>query len=272
MIKDVLAPVMNVLHRNNVGIIGSGTKTLMLCPGYGCSQDVWRHIVERLKSEYKIILFDNVGAGRSDLQAYDREKYSSLQGYADDVVEILEALRGGKVSFVGHSVGATIGMLAVVKKPGLFEKLVMIGPSPRYVNDPPDYIGGFEPKEMKEILDLMDADYAKWTNIFAPLIMGKTESTELQAELVRSFCSVKPEIAKHFGRVTFLSDNRAEVPKVKIPTLIMQCSEDIIAPMEVAHYLTRHMPISTLQLLQAKGHCPHLSYPDEVAERIRAFV
>jgi sigma-B regulation protein RsbQ len=228
-------------------------------------------MVDRLKSHYKIILFDNVGAGKSDLSAYDFDKYSTLQGYASDVIEILEDLSLGKVTFVGHSVGATIGMLAVAERPELFTKLIMIGPSPRYVNDPP-YIGGFEQEQMEGILGLLDSDYRAWANTFGPIIMGNPERPELGEELIANFCSINPEIAKHFGRVTFLSDNREDVPKVKIPTMILQCSEDVIAPVEVGNYLTRHMPVSSLHVLQAKGHCPHLSFPDEVAEKIRSFV
>lgn len=262
---------VNVLNRNNVGIIGEGEKTLMLCPGFGCSQDVWRHIVDRLKPHYKIILFDNVGAGKSDLTAYDFSKYSTLHGYATDVIEILEDMDPGKITFAGHSVGATIGMLAVVRRPELFAKLVMIGPSPRYVNDPP-YIGGFEQEQMDGILGLLESDYTTWAKTFGPIIMGNPERPELGEELISNFCSVKPEIAKHFGRVTFLSDNREDVPKVKIPTMILQCSEDVIAPVEVGNYLTQNIPVSSLHLLQAKGHCPHLSFPDEVSEKIRSFV
>jgi sigma-B regulation protein RsbQ len=261
----------NVLARNNVSIAGAGEKTIMLCPGYGCSQEVWRHIVDRVSDSYKIILFDNVGSGKSDLDAYDYTKYGTLHGYADDVIEILEELDPGKVTFVGHSVGGTIGMLAVAKRPELFSKLVMIGPSPRYVNDPP-YIGGFDQDQMDGILSMLDSDYTGWANTFGPIIMGNPERPELGQELIDNFCSVKPEIGKHFGRVTFLSDNREDVPKVRIPTMILQCSEDVIAPLEVGQYLTRNMPVSTLQILQAKGHCPHLSFPDEIAEKIRGFV
>lgn len=263
---------MGSLERNNVNVLGSGEKVLMFCPGFGCDQNVWRHIVREIINDYKIILFDNVGTGKSDKNAYNKHKYSTLQGYADDVLEILDDLKVGKVNFVGHSVGATIGMLAVIKDPAKFEKLLMIGPSPRYINDPPEYIGGFEQEQMDGILQIMENDYYAWAKTFGPIIMGNTDRPELGLELTDNFCSVDPEIAKHFGRVTFLNDSRQELHKIKIPTLILQCVEDVIAPVEVGNYLTKHIPVSTLRVLNATGHCPHLSYPEETIDAIRMFV
>lgn len=255
-----------------MNVVGRGEKILMFGPGFGCDQNVWRHIVKEISGEYKIMLYDNVGCGKSDKSAYDKEKYNSLQGYADDILEILEDLNLGKVSFVGHSVGATIGMLAVVKDPSKFEKLLMIGPSPRYINDPPEYIGGFEQEQMEGILQIMENDYTAWAKTFGPVIMGNADRPELGEELTDNFCSVDPEIAKHFGRVTFLNDCRSELPKIKVPTLILQCSEDVIAPFEVGNYLQKNIPVSTLRVLNATGHCPHLSFPDETIEAIKMFV
>ena len=261
----------DILKSNHVNVVGDGQKTIMLGHGFGCDQNVWRYLVDDLKRDFRIILFDNVGAGQSDLTRYDWEKYSTLQGYADDVIEILDALECDKATFIGHSVGSTIGMLAVIKAPVRFEKLVMIGPSPRYVNDPP-YVGGFEPEQMAQLIDWMEKDYQGWAEYIAPLIMANPDRAELGKELIGNFCSVEPEIGKHFGRVTFMNDCRSEVSKVKIPALILQCSEDVVAPLEVGRYLAEHMSVSTLRVLQATGHCPHLSYPEETIQAIRSFV
>jgi sigma-B regulation protein RsbQ len=244
---------------------------MVFAHGFGCDQNMWRFIWPAFADRYRIILFDHVGCGGSDLKAYDAGKYASLEGYADDVIDICRELgiKGGV--FVGHSVSAMIGAIASVKAPEIFHDLVMIGPSPRYIDDP-DYIGGFTEAQIIELLDFLDANHMGWSQAMAPLIMGNPDRPELGEELTNSFCMTDPEIAKHFARVTFLSDNRADLPQVTARSLVLQCSEDVIAPQAVGEYVHRHLPESTYILLQATGHCPNLSAPDETVAAMKAFL
>jgi sigma-B regulation protein RsbQ len=262
---------MSTLTKHNVNVAGSGAKTIVFAHGFGCDQNMWRYVAPAFEGRYRTVLFDHVGAGKSDASAYDRAKYSSLNGYAQDVLAIAEALdiRGGV--FVGHSVSAMIGMLAAVKEPDRFEKLVLVGPSPCYV-DAADYTGGFKRGDIEELLDFLDSNYLGWSSALAPRIMGNPDRPELGDELKNSFCRADPEIAKHFARVTFLSDNRADVPKVGAECLILQCASDVIAPPAVGEYLHRHLPRSTLVLMKATGHCPNLSAPEETIAAIDAFL
>ena len=262
---------MSVRARNNIQISGRGTKPMIFAHGYGCDQNMWRFVAPGFEEDYRIILFDHVGAGKSDLSAFDRAKYGALDGYADDVLEICREVRAEGAIFVGHSVSAMIGVLAAIKEPGRFDKLVLIGPSPRYVNDD-DYIGGFERNDIDELLDFLDSNYLGWSSTMAPVIMGNPDRPELGEELANSFCRTDPEIAKHFARVTFLSDNRADLPKVETSSLILQCAQDAIAPEAVGHYVHRHLPNSELVLMRATGHCPNLSAPEETYAAMRAFV
>jgi sigma-B regulation protein RsbQ len=217
------------------------------------------------------VLFDHVGAGHSDISAYDREKYGSLRGYVDDVLEILDTLRLTGVVFVGHSVSAIIGVLAAAERPELFDRLVLVGPSPRYVDDQ-GYVGGFSRPDIEELLDSLDSNYLGWSAAMAPVIMGNPDRPELGTELTNSFCRTDPEIARHFARVTFLSDNRADLARVRTPALILQCSDDVIAPTAVGDYVHREMPGSTLVRLAATGHCPNLSAPQETVAAIKAYL
>jgi sigma-B regulation protein RsbQ len=262
---------VTVLKRNNVQVSGSGTRAMMFAHGFGCDQNMWRLVVPAFEKDFKIILFDHVGAGGSDLSAYAPEKYSSLDGYADDIIEIVRALGLKDAVFVGHSVSGMIGVLADAKAPGLLEALVMVGPSARYINDG-DYIGGFSAEQIEELLTFLDNNHMGWSQAMAPTIMGNANRPELGEELTNSFCRTDPEIAKHFARVTFTSDNRADLKKVKARSLILQCSDDVIAPMAVGEYIHRHLPDSKLVVMQATGHCPNLSAPDETIAEIRAFV
>src|ERR1700710_260567 len=257
--------------RNNVHITGHGERAMMFAHGFGCDQNMWRYVAPAFETEFRTILFDYVGAGRSDLSAYDPEKYASLDGYAHDVIELCRALdvRGG--IFVGHSVSAMVGVLASKKAPELFDKLVMVGPSPRYIDDS-DYVGGFTEAQIHELLEFLDSNHMGWSQAMAPMIMGNPERPELGEELTNSFCRTDPEIAKAFARVTFMSDNRADLARVKARTLILQCSEDIIAPSEVGDYVHRHIAGSKLVIMNATGHCPNLSAPAETVAAIRAFV
>jgi len=217
------------------------------------------------------VLFDHVGAGQSDLSAYSRTKYSTLQGYADDILEICAELDLQDAVFVGHSVSAMIGLLAAIKEPDRFESLVMIGPSPRYVDDG-EYVGGFTRQDIDELLEFQDSNYLGWASRLGPAIMGNADRPELAAELTNSFCRTDPAIAKQFAAVTFLSDNRADLPNVKARSLVLQCQQDVIAPVAVGEYTHRHLPNSRLVVLNATGHCPHLSAPDETIAAIRAFL
>ena len=262
---------MSILKRNNVKISGTGQQAMMFAHGFGCDQNMWRFVAPAFEDEYKVILFDHVGAGRSDLTAYNRTKYSTLRGYADDVLEICRELDVTGGIYVGHSVSAMIGVLAAIKEPERFEKLVLIGPSPCYINDH-DYVGGFAREDIEALLDSLESNYLGWSRTMAPAIMGNPDRPELGEELTNSFCRTDPEIANHFARVTFLSDNRADLPKLKTEALILQCSNDVIAPEAVGQYVHRVLDNSQLVVMQATGHCPNLSAPDETIAAMRAFL
>jgi len=260
-----------VLSRNNVRVGGApGGVPMMFAHGFGCDQNMWRFVEPEFR-DFRTILFDYVGAGGSDFSAYSRERYGSLQGYARDVVEIADELgvRGGV--FVGHSVSAMIGAMAAIERPELFDKLVMIGPSPSYI-DEEGYTGGFSRAQVEELLEFLDSNHMGWSQAMAPMIMGNPERPELGEELTNSFCATDPEIARNFARATFLSDNRGDLPKIPARTLVLQCSNDVIAPDAVGEYVHRAIPDSTLVRLSATGHCPNLSHPEETVEAIRAFV
>lgn len=262
---------MSSATRNNVKISGAGTTTMMFAHGFGCDQNMWRFVAPAFEDRYTTVLFDHVGAGRSDLSAYDPAKYADLSGYADDVVEIARDLRLRGAIFVGHSVSAMIGAIAAIRAPEIFEALVMVSPSPRYIDDD-GYVGGFSADQIDELLDLLEENPLGWSAAMAPVIMANPDRPELGEELNNSFCRTDPEIAKAFARVTFTSDNRADLPRVSTRTLVLQCSEDVIAPAQVGAYVHDHLPNSELIILNATGHCPNLSAPDEVIDAIRAFV
>jgi sigma-B regulation protein RsbQ len=244
---------------------------MMFAHGFGCDQNMWRYVAPAFENEFRTIVFDHVGAGGSDLSAYDPAKYADLAGYADDIVEIGQALGLSRAVFVGHSVSAMIGMLASFKAPDMFESLVFVGPSPRYINDD-GYTGGFTATQIAELLDFLADNHLGWSSAMAPAIMGNPERPELGEELANSFCRTDPDIAKAFARVTFMSDNRADLARIKARTLILQCSEDIIAPLAVGDYVHRNVADSRLVVMKATGHCPNLSAPDETIAAIRAFV
>jgi sigma-B regulation protein RsbQ len=260
-----------VAKRNNVTVLGAGKQPMLFAHGYGCDQTMWRLVTPAFENDYRIVLFDHVGAGRSDVSAYNSAKYSSLQGYADDILEICADLDLTHVLFVGHSVSAMIGVLAAIKQPQLFDRLVLIGPSPSYINDD-TYTGGFTRKDIDELLEFQDSNFLGWSSTLAPTIMGNPDRPELGEELVNSFCRTDPEIAKQFAAVTFLSDNRADLPRVSTPTLIIQCQQDVIAPMAVGQYVHQRLPNSEFAVLSATGHCPHLSAPEETITAIKRFL
>lgn len=262
---------MSALTRNNVHIAGNGAATMVFAHGFGCDQTMWRFLVPAFGERFRTITFDLVGSGGSDLSAYDKTKYGTLQGYADDLLEILDACATGPVVFVGHSVSSMIGLLATIKAPERFVAQIMVGPSPCYINDG-DYIGGFNREDIEELLETLDANYLGWSSSLAPVIMGAPDRPELREELTNSFCRNDPEIAKHFARVTFLSDHRADLPRSQVPALLLQCSDDLIAPRAVGDYMHRHLPKSTLHIIENVGHCPHMSAPTESSRAIDAFL
>lgn len=262
---------MSVLTRNNVKLSGRGSQAMIFAHGYGCDQHMWRFITPAFEDEYQIVLFDHVGAGQSDLSAYDSMKYQSLDGYASDVLEICAELDITHGVFVGHSVSTMIGVLAAIREPARFDELILIGPSPRYINDD-GYVGGFTQQDIDELLQFQDRNYLGWSSTLAPVIMGNDDRPELGEELTNSFCRTDPEIAKQFAAVTFLSDNRDDLRKLRTRTLILQCQDDAIAPRQVGEYVHHEITTSELVVLSATGHCPHLSAPEETIVAMKAFL
>jgi sigma-B regulation protein RsbQ len=263
---------VGALQRNNVTVHGRPDGPAMLfAHGYGCDKNMWRFVAPAFEDEYRVILFDHVGAGGSDPAAYDGERHASLAGYADDVVAICDELDLRDAIFVGHSVSAMIGVLAARAAPGRIGRLVLVGPSPRYIDDD-DYRGGFAREDIDELLDSLASNFLGWSSTMAPVIVGNADRPELGEELTASFCRMDPEIAERFARVTFESDNRADLAAVDVPTLVLQCRDDALAPREVGAYVHRAIPGSTYVELDATGHCPNLSAPRETIEAIRAFL
>ena len=263
---------MSALARNNVNVRGNPEgRPMMFAHGFGCDQNMWRYVWPAFEDDFRIVLFDHVGAGGSDIAAFEPARYASLRGYADDVVEIARELDLRDMVFVGHSVSAMGGVLAATAEPDRVGALVLIGPSPRYIDDG-DYVGGFNEEDIEGLLDSMDANYLGWSSAMAPVIMGNDDRPELGEELTNSFCRRDPDIARQFARVTFLSDNRADLAAVRTPALVLQCSDDPIAPEAVGHYVAGQLPQSSFVQLEATGHCPNLSAPGETIAAIRAFV
>jgi sigma-B regulation protein RsbQ len=244
---------------------------MMFAHGFGCDQAMWRLVAPAFEDQFRVVMFDHVGAGSSDLSAYDPSKYARLAAYADDIVEIGRELALRDAVFVGHSVAAMMGVLASVRAPGLFGKLILVGPSPRYINAG-NYRGGFDLPQIEELLDVLADNHMGWSATMAPVIMGNPERPELAGELTESFCRTDPAIARSFARATFMADNRADLAHVRIPTLILQCTDDVIAPTQVGDYVHAHIAGSKLVRLRATGHCPNLSAPQETIDAIRAFV
>ena len=260
-----------LLSRNNISISGNSDRAMLFAHGYGCDQNMWRFLVAAFADRFTLVLFDHVGSGKSDRTAYDFEKYSYLHGYADDVIEICEQLQLKNVIFVGHSVGAMIGLLAAIKSPHYFESMIMIAPSPCYINRE-HYFGGFSESDIQELLVSIDSNYLGWSSAMAPAIMGNADRPHLANELENSFCSNDPVIAQHFARVTFLSDHRKDLPLLKTNTLVIQCPEDLIAPLAVGEFVASQIEKASLKVLKATGHCPHLSAPAETIEAINSFL
>jgi sigma-B regulation protein RsbQ len=261
-----------VLERNNVTVHGvPDGRPLMFAHGFGCDQTMWRFVWPAFSDEYRIVLFDHVGYGGSDVSAFDPGRYASLDGYASDVVAICDELELEEIVFVGHSVSAMIGVLAANQRPERFGRLILIGPSPRYMDDA-GYVGGFSEEDVKSLLESLDSNYLGWSSAMAPVIVGNPDRPELGEELTNSFCRADPEIAATFARATFLADNRRDLEQVPVPSLVLQCSEDVIAPLPVGEYVNDRLPDSRLVVLRATGHCPNLSAPEETVSAIKQFL
>jgi sigma-B regulation protein RsbQ len=262
---------VEVYARNNIKIVGAEHGPMVfLAHGFGCDQNLWRRVVERLRSDFRLLLIDLVGSGSSDPAAWDATKYSSLAGYAADILDIVGELDLRDVVFVGHSVSAMIGALAVITDPSRFAKLVLLTPSPCYIDDG-DYRGGFSRADIDELLESLERNYLGWSHAMAPVIMGTPDRPELQDELAETFCRTDPAHARVFARTTFLSDNRDDLALIPVPTLVIECAQDAIAPREVGTYVNAHIPDSQLVTLDATGHCPQVSAPDATALAIATF-
>ena len=262
---------MDVLRCNNVKVSGEGSRPIVFAHGFGCDYKAWSAIAPDFEADYRVVLFDHVGAGGSDLSAYDSVKYATFDGYVSDALEVMDALHLQDAIFVGHSAAATIGMLAAIKAPNRFGSLVMVSPSPSFINDG-DYVGGFSREDVEGLIEVLDSNFLGWSRSMAPAIMGNPDRPELGDTLAGSFCRTDPDIAREFARVVFLADHREDVPKCPTPTLVLQTQADVIAPVEVGHYMHRHLPRSDLVLMQASGHCPHMSAPEETKAAIRGFL
>jgi sigma-B regulation protein RsbQ len=262
---------MDILKKHNVSVIGSGPTTIMFAHGYGCDQNMWRFVAPAFADTHRVVLFDYIGAGKSDANSYSQLRYSRLEGYAEDVLAIATALDIRDAVFVGHSVSSMIGAIASIRDPSRFSKLVMVGPSPRYINDG-DYVGGFSQEDIEDLLESLESNYLGWSTAMAPVIMGNADRPELGKELANSFCQMDPQIAKTFARATFLSDNRADLSKIQSKSLILQCSADVIAPLQVGAYVHKQIPNSKLVVMKATGHCPNLSAPAETISAIKDFL
>lgn len=261
---------MSVLQRNNVHVQGDGPP-MVFVHGFGCDQNMWRLLAPHFAETHQVILLDLVGSGQSDLSAYDAKKYATLHGYAADLCEVLAAVTDAPAIVVGHSVSAMIGMLANLQCPDQYLAQVMVGPSPCYINDG-EYVGGFTRADIESLLETLESNFLGWSSNMAPAIMGAPDQPELAVELTNSFCRTDPEIAKQFARATFLSDHRADLPKLRAPTLVLQCSDDLIAPRSVGDYMARAIPNCTLRVIENVGHCPHLSAPSASADAIEQFL
>jgi sigma-B regulation protein RsbQ len=262
----------NTITRNNVHISGKGKQPIIFAAGFGCDQTVWQEISPVFEEDYKIVLFDYVGLGKSDLTAFEPTKYSSLSGYVQDLLDVCSALDLRDAIFVGHSVSSMIGLLASLQTPEYFSRLIMIGPSPCYLNDPPEYFGGFEKEDLLGLIDMMQKNYIGWANAFSSTLLNTSKRSDVAADLEDRFCSTDPNIMNSFAKACFFADNRKDISNIKIPSLILQCAEDVISPKAVGEYLKDNMPNSTITYMNALGHCPHMSDPEETIQVINNYL
>lgn len=268
---------MDVLKRNNVRVLGDSGPVLLYAHGFGCNQDMWSDVTPAFMDSHRQVVFDYVGSGQADLAAFDAERYSSLDAYAQDILDVCDALGLDEpVTLVGHSVSSSIGLLAAIARPGLVDRLVMVGPSPSFLNHPPDYTGGFEREDLEGLLNLMDQNYIGWAEFLghaaSGVAGGRPEAAPVSRALTKSFCTTDPVTAKTFARATFFADNRDDLPKVPCPSLIIQHRHDALAPLAVGEYMHRHMPGSTLKILDVTGHCAHMSHPGLVVDAMNEYL
>lgn len=263
----------DVLTRHAVRVTGpEDGRPIVFIHGFGCDQTLWRFVAPAFEDEYRVVTFDYVGAGRSDRSAYDPERYATLDGYAADVLDICRALDLEDTVLVGHSVSTSVAMLASIEEPERFGRLVLVTPSPRYLDDLPDYRGGFARPDIEALLGMMDVNATGWAAYLAPVVMGNPDRPELSSDLEATFCSIDPVMARQFAEVTFLADNRADLEKVSVPSLILQVSDDVVAPMAVGRYLAENLAHSTLRVIDGTGHCPHVSHPSETIDIVREYL
>lgn len=269
----MLAGMQDVLDRFAVRVRGNPDgRPMLFAHGFGCDQSLWRFVAPAFEDMYRVVTFDYVGAGLSDRAAYDSERYATLDGYAQDVLAICHALDLRDGVFVGHSVSAIVGVLASIAEPQRFRELILVAPSPRYMDDPPGYRGGFSHADIQGLLQMMDVNATGWAAFLAPIVMGNPDRPDLSGDLEATFCSIDPVMARQFAEVTFLADNRADLPNVVTPSLILQCANDAVAPVEVGRYLHRHLAGSTLRIIDAVGHCPHVSHPAATIDAMREYL
>lgn len=262
-----------ILRRSHVQVSGQGRDVMVFAHGFGCDQRMWRFVAPHFEATHRVVLFDHIGCGRSDLAAYDEQRHGALEGYASDVQDILDALDVDRCILVGHSISSTIAMMAARRAPARFERLVLVAPSPRFINDPASgYVGGFEAADIEGMLDLMESNHFGWASFLAPLVMADSNPEPLTEELENSLCALEPRIARRFARITFLSDTRALLPEVPVPALVVQCTDDAIAPRHIGPYLCERLPAATLTEIDAAGHCPHMSHPAQTIAAIEGFL
>lgn len=261
------------LTRNNVNVLPNDGPVILYAHGFGCNQNMWDRVTPAFEATHKQVLFDYVGCGKSDPSAFNADKYASLSGYMQDVLDVCDALGlHSGVTFVGHSVSCSVGILAAIQRPGLFERMVLLGPNPCFINHPPDYVGGFEQADLEGLLALMDQNYIGWANHLAPVVSAQGANGPVTVELSDSFCTTDPVIAKVFARTTFFADNRNDLAQVRVPSLILQHRHDTLAPVSVGDYVHAHLAGSTLKVLEVQGHCAHMSEPELVVDAMRAYL
>lgn len=266
----------DIFKRNNISVSGQapgcGQPTLVFAHGFGCDQQMWRFVAPAFEATHPVLLFDHIGCGKADIKAYDPPRHAKLEGYAQDVAEIFEAAALNNAVYIGHSVSAIIGLLAAIQVPQRIARMVLICPSPHYLNDPPDYHGGFERSDIDGLMDMMESNMLGWANFLAPAVMGADGAGDMTEELKGSFCAADPYISRRFAAATFLGDNRKDLPRVQVPSLIIQCSDDAIAPRSVGTYVHRHLKDSQLATIEASGHCPHMTHASETVALIRDYL
>lgn len=263
---------MDILRRNNVTFRGQSGPDIVFAHGFGCDQQMWRFVAPAFEATHRVVLFDHIGCGGADTKAYDPQRHASIKGYAGDLLEVMQTAEVRDAVFVGHSVSAMIGVLASIDQPQLFSRLVLVGPSARYLNAPPDYAGGFERADIEDLIDMMETNMLGWADFLAPVVMGTQSPAELTSELKASFCANDAYIARRFAMATFLGDNRADLPRVTVPSLIIQCADDAIAPMAVGRYAHQHLKGSTMEVLDVSGHCPHMTHPEQTIALIKRYL